>query len=149
MAEANPADATVSSASRDQALKLHRMYLTTAAKEFLELAVLMDKPEGQDLLKLEERIQVPVLAADCLFDLGKYDDARNAYQVLAERFGPDRLERLNALGGLVRCYAAVGDTAAVQKRLKEIDAMLPQMPKPVQDQWSQWLTVARKPVGAP
>ncbi len=147
MAAANAVGANVSKEKRDHAMDMHHVYMTNAANMFLDLAALMDRPEGKDLLTVEERVQVPFLAADCLFDLGKYDDARNAYQILAERY-PGRLEGLNALGGLVRCYAAVGDTAAVQKRLTEIDALLPRMPKQVQDQWSQWLTVARKPVGA-
>ena len=53
---------------------------------------------------------MPFLAADCQFDMGDYDTARRPYQVLAERY-PDRLEGLNALGGMVRCYSALGDTA--------------------------------------
>ena len=50
---------------------------------------------------------------------------------------------------MVRCYSALGDTDDMRQRLAEIDALLPKMPKQVQEQWSQWLTVARKPVGTP
>ena len=41
---------------------------------------LLDKPEGQGLLTLEEQVQVPFLAADCLFDLGEYATALAAYR---------------------------------------------------------------------
>ena len=116
--------------------------------EFLALAADLDGPDGKGLLTLEEQVQVPFQAADCLFDLGDYDTALTAYKTLAERY-PGRLEGLNALGGMVRCYSALGDTTNMRQRLVEIDALLPKMPKQVQEQWSQWLTVARKPVGTP
>ena len=41
----------------------------------------MDGPEGKGLLTLEEQVQVPFLAADCLFDLGDYDTALMAYKI--------------------------------------------------------------------
>lgn len=66
-------------------MKLHREYLTNASNEFLDLAKLLDTPEGKGLLTLEEQVQVPFQAADCLFDLGDYDTALMAYKILAER----------------------------------------------------------------
>ena len=101
---------------RTHHLELHKVYLTNAKDQFLELADLLDKPEGKGLLTLEEQVQVPFQAADCLFDLGDYAAALTAYRILADRY-PDRLEGLNALGGMVRCYSAVGDTANMQQRL--------------------------------
>ncbi len=148
LADANAVDVTGSREKRDHAMKLHREYLTNASNEFLDLAKLLDTPEGKGLLTLEEQVQVPFQAADCLFDLGDYDTALMAYKILAERY-PGRLEGLNALGGMVRCYSALGDTVNVQQRLAEIDTLLPKMPKQVRDQWSEWLTTARKPVTTP
>ena len=154
MADANASDPSLGPEKRKHHLDLHRVYLTNAKDQFLELAATLDGPDGKGLvhgadgLKLEEQVQVPFLAADCLFDLGDYDTALMAYQILAERY-PGRLEGLNALGGMVRCHSALGDTAHMQQRLAEIDALLPKMPKQVQEQWSQWLTVARKPVSTP
>ena len=148
MADATAADATVGKDKRDHALQMHRVYLTNAKDQFLELAAVLDGPDGKGLLTLEEQVQVPFMAADCLFDLGDYDTALMAYKILAERY-PGRLEGLNALGGMVRCYSALGDMTNMRQRLEEIDVLLPKMPKQVQEQWSQWLTVARKPVSTP
>ncbi len=148
LADANAVDLTVSKDKRDHALQMHRVYLTNAKDQFLELAAVLDGPDGKGLLTLEEQVQVPFQAADCLFDLGDYDTALMAYKILTERY-PGRLEGLNALGGMVRCYSALGDTADMQQRLAEIDTLLPKMPKQVRDQWSEWLTTARKPVTTP
>ena len=130
------------------ALLEHRRYLTNAAQEFEGLAKLLDSPEGQTLLTQEERVQVPFLAADCRFDLGEYPVALAAYEALAQRYA-NRLEGLNALGGLVRCYSALGEADKMQQCLTRIEQMLPKMPTPVQQQWLEWLKVARKPVGQP
>ena len=46
-------------------------------------------------------MQVPFHYADCLFDLGEYTNALQAYQTLAGRYAV-RLESLNALSGIVR-----------------------------------------------
>lgn len=106
---------------------------------------MLDSAEGQNLLTQEERVQVPFLAADCRFDLGEYPTALAAYEGLAQRYN-NRLEGLNALGGMVRCYSALGDAEKMQGCLKRIEQMLPQMPAPVQQQWLEWLKVARKPI---
>ncbi|HVS37148.1 MAG TPA: tetratricopeptide repeat protein [Gemmataceae bacterium] len=148
LADANAADIKVAKDKRDLALTEYHRNLVNASREFVSLADLLDKPEGKGLLPLEEQVQVPFLAADCLFDQGEYNTSLDAYRILADRY-PGRLEGLNALGGMVRCYSAMGDTVNMQQRLTEIDALLPKMPKQVQDQWSQWLTVARKPISTP
>ena len=41
---------------------------------------------------------MPFLAADCRFNLGRYDEALQLYDCLAKRF-VGRTEGLNALGG--------------------------------------------------
>ncbi len=87
-------------------------------------------------------------SADGLFDSGDYDAALKAYRILADRY-PDRLEGLNALGGMVRCYSALGDTANKHQCLTKIGALLPKMPKQVHDQWSEWLTSEMKSVSPP
>jgi hypothetical protein len=141
-------DGSQSKEKREQKLKEHNIYLTNAADEFLDLAALLDKPAGRDLLTLEERVQVPFLAADCLFDMGQYKHALMVYEAQAKRY-TGRLEGLNALGGMVRCYAALEDKAKMQQCLAEIDSLLPKMPRQVQEQWSEWLRTARKPIATP
>ena len=85
---------------------------------------------------------MPFLAADCHFDQGEYPVALAAYERLAARYA-ERLEGLNALGGMVRCYSALGDTEKMEQALARIEQMLPKMPDPVRLQWSEWLKTAQ------
>ena len=142
------ADGSQSPEKIGQKRKEYREHLVHAAGEFEVLADLLDKPEGKDLLTPEERVQVPFLAADCHFDQGDYSGALAAYERLATRYA-ERLEGLNALGGMVRCYSALGDTEKMEQALGRIEQMLPKMPDEVQRQWSEWLKTARKPVSPP
>ena len=57
-------------------------------------------------------------------------------------------ESLNALSGMVRCNAALGETEKMQQTIENMETLLPKMPTTVRDQWSQWLTVVRKPTPA-
>ncbi len=123
-------------------------YLVNATDEFEGLAKLLESPEGKDLLTPEERVQVPFLAADCHFDQGEYPAALAAYERLATRYA-DRLEGLNALGGMVRCYSAQEEWEKKQKVCEQMDELLPKMPQEVRKPWSEWLKTARKPVGQP
>ncbi len=131
--------------TRRHALEEHLVNLTNAKDEFQKLAELLDQAEGQGLLKMEEQVQVPFYYADCLFDLGEYANALQAYQTLADRYA-GRLESLNALSGMVRCDAALGENEKMRQTIDNMEALLPKMPAAVRDQWSQWLTVVRKPI---
>ena len=140
-------DANKGEETRQHALDEHLVNLTNAKDEFQKLADLLDQPEGQGLLKMEEQVQVPFHYADCLFDLGEYANALQAYQTLAGRYD-GRLESLNALSGMVRCNAALGDGGKMQATIAQMETLLPKMPAAAREQWSQWLTVVRKPVAA-
>jgi TolA-binding protein len=134
-------------ATRQHALDEHLVYLTNAKDEFQELAKLMDRPEGQGLLKMEEQVQVPFYYADCLYYLGEYTNALQAYQTLAGRYA-GRLESLNAMGGMVRCYAGLREMEKMQQTMADMEGLLPKMPAAARKKWSEWLTLARKPVAA-
>ena len=64
----------------DQAMQEHfrmeyRTWMSKAADEYYQLAKFLDKPENETCcLTSEERIQVQFMAADCRFNLGRYDD---------------------------------------------------------------------------
>ena len=134
-------------ATRQHALDEHLVYLTNAKDEFQKLAELLDRPEGQGLLKLEEQVQVPFYYADCLFYLGEYTNALQAYQTLAGRY-PGRPESLEAMSGMVRCDSALGETENMHKTIAEIEALLPKLPAAMRKEWTEWLTRIRKPVAA-
>src|SRR5262249_16747901 len=70
-------------------------------------------------LSAEERIQVVFTAAECRFSLGRYDEALQFYDVLAQRY-KGRTESLYALAGCVRCLAARGRFDELKERLQEL-----------------------------
>ena len=57
-----------------------------------------------------------------------------------------KLYALLALSGVVRCEAALGETGKMQQAIAEMEVLLPKIPASKRDQWSQWLTVVRKPI---
>lgn len=124
----------------------HRELLQKAADEFLVLARFLETPEGSNLLTLEERVQVPFTAAECCFNLGQYEKALQIYQHLAQRYPSDRIEGLNAMGGLVRCYAALGQAERLRETLATVQEVLPTFPAEIRQPWSDWLRVASKPL---
>lgn len=125
--------------------KEHLRWLRKAADEFQELSTFLDKPESAGHLAAEERADVPFIAADCRFNLGQYKEALAIYEKLIAAH-PNQLPGLNALGGAVRCHAALGDKDALRQRLDEIRRVLSGMDESVRQQWDDWLIVAAKPV---
>jgi tetratricopeptide (TPR) repeat protein len=132
--------------TKDHYQALHRELLQKAADEFLVLARFLETPEGSNLLTLEERVQVPFTAAECCFNLGQYEKALQIYQHLAQRYPSDRIEGLNAMGGLVRCYAALGQAERLRETLATVQEVLPTFPPEIKQPWSDWLRVASKPL---
>ncbi len=130
--------------SRTHFAREHRRWLTKAAEEFSELAGFLETAASAGHLTQEERAQIPFTAAACRFDLGEYKTALEIYNHLAERHkGTD--EALNALGGAVRCHAALGQNDLVRQRLTEIRSQLAQLDESVRRPWEAWLTIASKP----
>lgn len=126
--------------TRDQ----YHTYLKKAAQEFLDLAYYLDQVGPVEYLTKDERIKVPFFAADCRFNLGKYDEALQLYEALAERHANSR-EGLQALANTVRCLAALQQQEQLKKRLDEIQQALTGLDGPVREEWEKWLDIARKP----
>ena len=114
-----------------------RYWLKKAADEFFELAQFLDKPESAGQSTPEERIQVPFQAAICRFNNAEYDIALDIYTHIADTFkvppvpAPSDLAaealakrypqlRLEALAGVVRCHAAMGQPDKVRTALAEL-----------------------------
>lgn len=131
--------------TREHFAREHRRMLTKAAAEFTELARFLESPESAGHLTQEERIQVPFIAAECRFDLGQYEEALAIYEHLADRHKGTE-DALNALGGAVRCHAAMGQAGPLRQRLAEIRGQLTLLNDNVRTQWEEWLTVASKPI---
>jgi tetratricopeptide (TPR) repeat protein len=145
--------------------KQYRLWLAKAADEYYELAQLLKQlgpDEARRHLQPEELLQVPFVAAECRFNLGKYEEALQLYEYLAQLYdrSEKRPERLQALGGTVRCHAALAALARekkhfneadkqqgdVQQRLTDIRNLLNSMDGPIRQQWEAWVTTASKPV---
>jgi hypothetical protein len=140
----------------------YQRYLRNAAEEYSLLKTFLETPASAGHLSADERIRVPFVLAECCFNLGEYDVALETYAKLAERFGvrpadassdplsPRYAElHLEALGGIVRCYAAQGKTDEMRKRLDEIQAALPTVEEGLRRRWEEWLSLARRPLIAP
>jgi tetratricopeptide (TPR) repeat protein len=125
-----------------------RRWLRKAVKEYLDLAEVLEKPEAAGHLSAEEAVQVPFKAAECFYNDGQFEEALRLYEQLAGRY-PNRVERLNALGGMVRCLAALGRNDKIAARLAEIQTALAKMDPTVKTQWEEWLRVAGKPLAKP
>jgi tetratricopeptide (TPR) repeat protein len=135
----------------------YRRWLEKAAEEFSRLDSDLDRDAGTPAtgspelpvtteaapaagatLPSEQRIQVPFIAAKCFFNLGKYAEALQIYERLKDRY-KDKVEMLEALGGEVKCHAALGQEDQVMQRLLEINLALPKMDESVREPWTAWI----------
>jgi tetratricopeptide (TPR) repeat protein len=141
--------------------KEHRKWLMRAADEYFELARFLDTKESAGQLTPEERIQIPFLAAICRFNLGEYETALDIYDHLAKVFSAREVMspvdpaaaavvarypqfRLEALAGVVRCHAALGQTDKVRGRLDELRAVLQEVDEPTRAEYLRWLKQAER-----
>jgi RNA polymerase sigma factor (sigma-70 family) len=123
-----------------------RSWLRKAADEYDRLAKFL---EGRDVARpvtKEDQVADPFDVAQRHFAVGEYEAAARAYAQLVERCRGKK-EELKALGGLVRCHAALGQRGRVKKDLQAIRAVLPRLPEAERGAWQEWLTQAEKGVG--
>jgi hypothetical protein len=136
---------------REQAYREGRESLVRAVEEYEKLTQLLPTPDrpGPERLSArhltpDERLQVPFTLAACRFDLGQYEKALKLYDALAEKH-KGTVASLEAMGGAVRCHAALGQREAVASQLKELRGLLPGLPdEVVRKQWEAWIAIAEK-----
>jgi tetratricopeptide (TPR) repeat protein len=126
----------------------HRRWLRKAADEFAQLAEFLQKPQARGHLSAEELLWVPLIAAQCFFDLGEYDKALERYQQLAQQHR-GRTEGFQALAGLVKVYVAKGKFDLVAQVLEEMRKSLDWLPAEKRAAWEAWLQIAGKQVNNP
>jgi len=85
---------------------------------------------------------VPFLAAECKFNLGQYEDALQIYDKVSRK--AKGLERLNALGGMIRCLSSMAKVDKVNELLAEIRTLLPTLNLEDGDRrrWDEWIRLA-------
>ncbi len=130
--------------TREHYLKQRRMWLEKAVEQYEGLSqVLTVDPKSAATLSQAEQVHVYFSVADCRFNLGEYATALKLYDDLADRY-QGRLERLSALGGTARCYAAQRDFDRFRSRLDDIRVALKNVDDQTRREWEQWLSVAGK-----
>jgi tetratricopeptide (TPR) repeat protein len=127
----------------------HLEYLKKAAEQFQELEEFLQTPEARGHLKPEEQIRVPLNYADCLFYLGRYDDALEMFNRLAARYSGQPPVVVFALEGAARVFAARKQYPQMRQRLEDIRRVLPGLPETDRQVWEKWLAECEKPVDIP
>jgi tetratricopeptide (TPR) repeat protein len=128
---------------RENAKKEYSRWMGKAAKAYYDLALLLDRQGAEGDLTAEEKINVQFLAAECRFNMGKYEESLEFYEVLVDRYSA-RTEKLTALGGVVRCLSALRRFDLVKKRLEEIRKGLAELEGRDKEEWEQWANTADK-----
>jgi hypothetical protein len=76
------------------------------------------------------------------YRVGKYEEALELYERIRERT-KDPLERLDALGGILSCQAAMARVTALRKTLEEIRRLIPSLKDEVaRREWEAWVKAA-------
>lgn len=123
----------------------HRKWLQKSADTYQELEQLAESPLGITQLSEEERLLIPLLAAECKFNMGQYEAAMLIYTRIAAKTRGKK-EMLHALGGMVRCHSALGQFDLVSQRLAELKSQLNEMDDSIRKEWEPWLAIASKPI---
>ncbi len=121
----------------------HHRWLEKAALEFTALDEFLNSPAGADHLTREQREQIPFITAKCWRNRGQYEKALAIYERLVDQY-KGKVLVLEALGGVVSCYAHMGDLDKVRQRLVQISQELEGMPADVRAAWEEWLKLATK-----
>jgi tetratricopeptide (TPR) repeat protein len=133
---------TTNPLTRDHYNEEYRRLLKHAAEHYGQLAKDLEKPEIKSSLSDKEALQIPFIAAECLFNLGEYQEALASYDRLATNYA-GKIEGLKALGGAVRCHSALEQFDKMKQRLNDIQAALTPFDASTRQVWESWLQACR------
>lgn len=148
LVSADPKDATAqvaAAAKRDRLTKARDMY-----EKVIELS--RDRAPSRELDKLHTKLS-HFYRADCLYDLGKYEDAIKLYDAAALKYQDDPAS-LAAYVQIVNSYCALGkveEARTANQRAKWLLRKMPEaafqdgrfsMPKAYWEQWLKWTNEA-------
>jgi tetratricopeptide (TPR) repeat protein len=126
---------------RQECQEQYSRLVLRAAQELSALARQLASPEYRSPWARARKTEVVFLAAKAWFNLGRYDEAIRFYEELAGGSAKP-LEQVDALGGLVSCYAAKGEIEKVRQRLRRIRGLLRRLDEPKRRDWERWLDTA-------
>ena len=135
-------DGNLEKRTREHHLEKERQLLRKAVEQYAALDPYTRGVAGSPL-SAGEQTRALFDLAECRFRLGEYATALRLYDGLAGRY-KGRPERLVALGGKARCYAANKDDIRFQEQLEEIRRALPTLDAESRRRWEAWLRVAGK-----
>jgi tetratricopeptide (TPR) repeat protein len=138
----------ITSETRDHFQAEHRRWLERAVATYRELLLAIELEAVGTPLTEGEKDQVFFLLADSLFNLGRYDEALHQYQNAQTRL-TEPSQKLIALGGTVRCHAALNQTTIMMTRLQEIRQLLVNQDEKTRKEWESWIDLASRPRPAP
>ncbi len=123
-------DKALVDATRRKLMQERRRLLELALAEFRKLHQVIN--DRQDLLVLPEHTNTLIRnalfgEADTLFDLGRWEEAVDAYQNVASRF-LNQPESLEALLQMAQCYRKVGQPASAKRILAQAEQVLARIP---------------------
>ncbi|MHB1422247.1 MAG: tetratricopeptide repeat protein [Gemmataceae bacterium] len=127
----------------DHFLKLNKRSWTRAAEEFTKLEEQIKNPQLATLLSLSQQVEISFHVAECYFELGEYEKALRKYEELAKKWDGSP-HALFALGGTIRCFAAVKDFKQMRQRAEMIRGMLAAckgLTDADRQQWLDWLKI--------
>ncbi len=136
----------MTAASQQFFLSQRNMWRQKAADEFAALEALLDTAQGKEMLTPRLRRDVPLIAAKCLCDAGKWEKSLLIYQKIVER-NPGKLEAIDALAGAMSCHVGLEQLDHVRACLIQIQKTLPEIPDlPAQSRqaWERWIEEAKK-----
>jgi tetratricopeptide (TPR) repeat protein len=138
----------MSSGAKEHYSQQHQLYLKKAAEQFGELDEFLQTPEARGHLTPEEQVTVPFIYADCLYNLGRYDEALDMFNRLAARHR-GQPPAVFALEGAARVHAARRDFAGMRQRLEDIRHAMPGLPEKDRQIWEKWLAECDHPMDGP
>lgn len=100
------------------------------------------RPEDETIEELKRAMQV----GKRLQERGAYKEALKVFEGVSGSAPPRAIEKVDALGAQVTCYAALRDLANIRRVLNQLRAVLPSYPEYVRRAWASWIAAAEKEV---
>jgi hypothetical protein len=119
-------------------MKRHRSALEQAAKEYTQLARLLNSLKQPSSAQKALTTEASFKAARFWFQLANYKAALQIYDRLV-RNASDPETRVHALGGRIGCHAALGKSDEIRQNLVLIREAIPKLSEQKRVAWEGWL----------
>ncbi|MFQ3591801.1 MAG: tetratricopeptide repeat protein [Gemmataceae bacterium] len=121
----------------------YRLYLQKSATELEGLYKFVRTEKGKNHLSPAQRAEIPWMLSSCLYEAGKYAEAIQIYDQIAEE-NENKIEAVIALGQAVRCHNFLFQEDKIRQRLLQIEKAIPHLSTEHREKWKAWVIEARK-----